>query len=64
MEEGTIKQLCKAEESMLKADQDVIKTHELKNDLESYIYDSRSKINDNFAPYVSVEEKESILATL
>ena len=42
---------------MLQADLDVIKTQEFKNDLESFIYDSRSKVGDNYAAYVTKQEE-------
>ncbi|KAH9956866.1 heat shock protein 70 family [Russula dissimulans] len=39
-------------------------TEERKNALEEYIYDTRSKLEDRYAPFVQPQEKEALLAEL
>lgn len=41
-----------------------MRANELKNDLESYVYDARGKLNDNYKDYASEAEKTNILAKL
>jgi heat shock protein 4 len=54
------------EEECQMAHQDKIihETYDKKNELESYIYDMRGKLNDKYAEYALADAKEKILAAL
>ncbi|TCD67306.1 adenyl-nucleotide exchange factor sse1 [Steccherinum ochraceum] len=53
-----------AEAEMHAADKLVMDTEDRKNALEEYIYDTRSKLDDRYAPYVQAPEKEKLLVAL
>ncbi|MCJ1309566.1 adenyl-nucleotide exchange factor sse1 [Agyrium rufum] len=52
------------ENMMFMEDKLVMDTEDKKNELESYIYELRSKIDDQYAEYASEEEKEKLKAKL
>src|SRR3954452_2871895 len=52
--------LTEKEASMVMEDKLVADTEEKKNELETYIYDMRNKLDDQFADFASDEEKEKI----
>ena len=52
------------EASMVMEDKLVADTEEKKNELEAYIYDLRSKLEDQWANFASDEEKDKISAKL
>lgn len=52
------------ESSMVMEDKLVADTEEKKNELETYIYELRNKLDDQYAPFASDEEKEKIRAKL
>jgi len=52
------------EQSMIMEDKLVADTEEKKNELETYIYDMRNKLDDQYADFASDEEKEKIKAKL
>jgi heat shock protein 4 len=52
------------EAAMVMEDKLVADTEEKKNELETYIYDLRNKIDDQYADFASEEEKEKIKAKL
>ncbi|KAI9824461.1 MAG: adenyl-nucleotide exchange factor sse1 [Thelocarpon impressellum] len=56
--------LAEKEMSMFMEDKLVADTEDKKNELESYIYEMRGKIDDQFADFASDEEKEKLKAKL
>ena len=52
------------ENNMVMEDKLVADTEEKKNELETYIYDMRNKLEDQYAEFASDEEKEKLLAKL
>lgn len=52
------------EAAMVMEDKLVADTEEKKNELETYIYELRNKLDDQYAPFASDEEKEKIRAKL
>jgi heat shock protein 4 len=52
------------ESSMVMEDKLVADTEEKKNELETYIYDMRNKLDDQFADFASDEEKDKLRAKL
>ncbi|KAH8804818.1 heat shock protein 70 family [Xylogone sp. PMI_703] len=52
------------ENSMIMEDKLVADTEEKKNELETYIYEMRNKIDDQYAEFASEEEKEKLKAKL
>lgn len=52
--------LIEKEASMVAEDKLVAETEEKKNELETYIYDLRNKLDDQYADLASEEEKEKI----
>ncbi|KAJ9143987.1 Hsp88-like protein, variant [Coniochaeta hoffmannii] len=52
------------ESAMVMEDKLVADTEEKKNELETYIYELRNKLDDQYAPFASDEEKEKIRAKL
>jgi heat shock protein 4 len=52
------------EQSMIMEDKLVADTEEKKNELETYIYDLRNKLDEQYAEFASDEEKEKIKAKL
>ena len=49
---------------MVMEDKLVADTEEKKNELETYIYDMRNKLDDQYADFASEEEKDKIRAKL
>jgi len=49
---------------MYAADKLVMDTEDRKNALEEYVYDTRGKLDERYAPYVQPAEKEKLLAAL
>lgn len=56
--------LHERENQMVMEDKLVADTEDRKNHLEGYIYESRGKIDDQYAPFASDDEKEKIKAAL
>jgi heat shock protein 4 len=52
------------ESSMIMEDKLVADTEEKKNELETYIYEMRNKIDDQYAEFASESEKEKLKAKL
>lgn len=57
-------QLAEKENAMVMEDKLVADTEEKKNELETYIYDLRAKLDEQYAEHASDEEKETIKAKL
>ncbi|KAI0394369.1 heat shock protein Hsp88 [Xylariaceae sp. FL0594] len=64
LDENTKNSLLEKEAAMLMEDKLVADTEEKKNELETYIYDMRNKLDDQLADFASEEEKEKIKAKL
>ncbi|KAI1386140.1 heat shock protein Hsp88 [Hypoxylon trugodes] len=63
--DGTTKNdLIEKEANMLAEDKLVADTEEKKNELETYIYDMRNKLDDQFADFASEEEKDKLRSKL
>ncbi|KAH7375596.1 hsp70-like protein [Plectosphaerella cucumerina] len=60
LSEATKATLLEKESSMVMEDKLVADTDEKKNELETYIYDLRNKLDDQYAEFASDEEKEKI----
>ncbi|KAI2625202.1 heat shock protein Hsp88 [Xylaria nigripes] len=56
--------LIEKEAAMLMEDKLVADTEEKKNELETYIYDMRNKVDDQFADFASEDEKDKIRSKL
>lgn len=56
--------LLEKESAMIMEDKLVADTEEKKNELETYIYDLRNKLDDQYAEFASEEEKTNIKAKL
>ncbi|XXG99258.1 hypothetical protein Hte_005595 [Hypoxylon texense] len=56
--------LTEKEAAMLMEDKLVADTEEKKNELETYIYDMRNKLDDQYADFASEEEKEKLRSKL
>ncbi|KAI1330852.1 heat shock protein Hsp88 [Xylariaceae sp. FL0255] len=56
--------LYEKEAAMIMEDKLVADTEEKKNELETYIYDMRNKIDDQYADFASEEEKDKLRAKL
>ena len=56
--------LSEKENAMVMEDKLVADTEEKKNELEAYIYDLRAKLDEQYADFVSEEEKTAIKAKL
>ncbi|OBZ70843.1 Heat shock protein hsp88 [Grifola frondosa] len=52
------------EAQMHAADKLVMDTEERKNALEEYVYDTRGRLDERYAPYVQPQEKEKLLVAL
>lgn len=55
---------AEAEASMIMEDKLVADTEEKKNELETYIYEMRNKIDDQYADFASEDEKTKLKAKL
>ncbi|KAI8960840.1 heat shock protein Hsp88 [Daldinia sp. FL1419] len=64
LDESTKNSLTEKEASMLMEDKLVADTEEKKNELETYIYDLRNKLDDQYADFASEEEKEKLRSKL
>lgn len=63
--DGTSKiALTEKESSMVMEDKLVADTEEKKNELETYIYDLRAKLDDQYSDFASEDEKTTIKAKL
>jgi len=63
--EETLKQAAsEAENTMIMEDKLVADTEEKKNELETYIYDMRNKIDDQYSEFASEDEKTKLKAKL
>ncbi|CCH62670.1 hypothetical protein TBLA_0H03890 [Henningerozyma blattae CBS 6284] len=59
-----LKELKKIEEDMIKQDILVEETEERKNSFEEYIYNLRAKLEGDYVPFVSEDEKEKLQSLL
>ncbi|KAJ3753622.1 heat shock protein 70 family [Lentinula raphanica] len=64
MDKSMVEALKEKENSMWENDKLVKDTEDRKNALEEYIYDTRSKLDDRYAPFVQPAEKDALLALL
>ncbi|KAG6837011.1 hypothetical protein H0H93_016473 [Arthromyces matolae] len=64
LDKSIIESLREQENAMHAADKLVMDTEDRKNALEEYVYDTRGKLDDRYAPYVQAPEKEKLLAAL
>ncbi|KAI0161783.1 heat shock protein Hsp88 [Hypoxylon sp. FL1284] len=64
LDESTRNALTEKESAMLMEDKLVADTDEKKNELETYIYDMRNKLDDQYADFANDEEKDKIRAKL
>ncbi|KAJ3782733.1 heat shock protein 70 family [Lentinula aff. detonsa] len=64
LDRSVVDTLKEQENSMWENDKLVKDTEDRKNALEEYIYDTRSKLDDRYAPFVQQPEKEALLALL
>lgn len=64
LDENTKNSLTEKEAAMLMEDKLVADTEEKKNELETYIYDMRNKLDDQYADFASEEEKDKLRAKL
>lgn len=64
LDEAARNSLAEKEASMLMEDKLVADTEEKKNELETYIYDMRNKLDDQYADFASEEEKDKLKARL
>lgn len=64
LDANTKNALTEKEAAMLMEDKLVADTEEKKNELETYIYDLRNKLDDQYADFASEEEKEKLRAKL
>jgi heat shock protein 4 len=62
LDQATKDSLAEQESSMIMEDKLVADTEEKKNELETYIYEMREKIYDQYSEFASEEEKEKIQA--
>lgn len=56
--------LFEKEAAMIMEDKLVADTEEKKNELETYIYDMRNKLDDQYADFASEEEKDKLRSKL
>lgn len=64
LDESAKNNLMEKESSMVMEDKLVADTEEKKNELETYIYELRNKLDEQYAEFASDEEKEKIKAKL
>ncbi|KAJ4488965.1 Hsp70 protein-domain-containing protein [Lentinula edodes] len=64
MDKGDVEKLKEQENSMWENDKLVKDTEDRKNALEEYIYDTRPKLDDRYAPFVQQPKKDALLALL
>ncbi len=64
MEQSAKDTAAELEASMIMEDKLVADTEEKKNELETYIYELRNKIDEQYAEFASESEKEKLKAKL
>jgi heat shock protein 4 len=64
LDEGSKQAAAEQEAAMIMEDKLVADTEEKKNELETYIYEMRNKIDDQYAEFASEAEKEKLKAKL
>ncbi|GAP82943.1 putative heat shock 70kDa protein 4 [Rosellinia necatrix] len=64
LDANTKSSLFEKEAAMIMEDKLVADTEEKKNELETYIYDMRNKLDDQFADFASEEEKDKLRSKL
>lgn len=64
LDDSTKSNLAEAESAMIMEDKLVADTEEKKNELETYIYEMRNKIDDQYSSFASEAEKEKLKAKL
>jgi heat shock protein 4 len=64
LDEASKAAAAEAEAAMIMEDKLVADTEEKKNELETYIYDMRNKIDDQYSEFASEEEKTKLKAKL
>ncbi|KAI0744328.1 heat shock protein 70, partial [Daedaleopsis nitida] len=64
LDPAMINQFRELEAQMHAADKLVMDTEERKNALEEFIYDTRSRLDERYAPYAQPQEKQKILVAL
>ncbi|PFH45190.1 hypothetical protein AMATHDRAFT_71930 [Amanita thiersii Skay4041] len=64
LDKATIEAYRESENQMHAADKLVQDTEDRKNALEEYVYDTRGKLDDRYAPFVQAAEKAKLLAAL
>ncbi|KAF7782951.1 hypothetical protein Agabi119p4_2327 [Agaricus bisporus var. burnettii] len=64
LDKKTLEQLRERESEMHAADKLVQDTEDRKNALEEYIYDTRGKLDDRYAAFVTADEKSKLLQEL
>lgn len=64
LDKTVLEGLREQENQMHAADKLVMDTEDRKNALEEYVYDTRGKLEDRYAPYVQESEKVKLLAAL
>jgi len=64
LEESAKQSAAEQESSMIMEDKLVADTEEKKNELETYIYDMRNKIDDQYSEFASEDEKTKLKAKL
>jgi heat shock protein 4 len=64
LDSAAVSAAAEQENNMIMEDKLVADTEEKKNELETYIYEMRNKIDDQYADFASEEEKEKLKAKL
>lgn len=64
LDEGSKANAAERENAMFMEDKLIADTEDKKNELESFIYELRGKIDEQYAEFASEEEKEKIRAKL
>lgn len=64
LDEASKSMLHERENAMFMEDKLVLDTEDKKNELESFIYELRGKVDDQYADFASEEEKEKIKSKL
>ncbi|KAL6299797.1 heat shock protein 70 family [Sparassis latifolia] len=64
LEASVLEKYKEQEAQMHAADKLVMDTEDRKNALEEYVYDTRARLDERYAPYVQAAEKEQLLAAL
>ncbi|RDB16763.1 Heat shock protein hsp88 [Hypsizygus marmoreus] len=64
LDKSVLETLREQENQMHSADKLVLDTEDRKNALEEYVYDTRGKLDERYAPYVQAAEKQKLLTAL